>query len=398
MNSLTMKIIAFFISLFIILMVVSQIYFIFNNKKRTEQAVFYNVSDTLSFDGIFVRNEKVIPFQGNGVLNYLNPDGSKIAKNSVVAQAYSTEQQIDKISEIEKLEKEQKLIQGGTVSVAQPELISKQIEENYLLIEDAINNNQYDKIAQLKQETLLLMHNYNLATTAEKSTDFADREKQISDKITQLMAQVQQPASTIKTENSGYFVSYTDGYEETLNLDKVNTITPEEIEKIVNTKATKNEKNVGKTFEDYKCKIVGIVNTDNNFLTNQYIKIKVDGISDIIPVYVESMTQCGDKKYKIVLSCDVLNYDLVQERVRKINIVMDEYAGIKIPRDAINFQNDVRGVYVSYGQKVVFKKVNAVFEGDDFVISKQVNDTDYVMVHDIIVFEEGKSLDAGSTK
>ena len=133
MNSLTIKLITFFVSVFIILTVISQIYFSLNNKQRSEQAIFYTAVDSLSFEGIFVRNENVIDFDGIGVLNYIYPDGSKIAKDSVVAEIYSDEKQIETIAEIEQLELElsylERVINPGTVSIAQPEFISEKINQ-----------------------------------------------------------------------------------------------------------------------------------------------------------------------------------------------------------------------------------------------------------------------------
>ncbi len=403
MNSLTIKLTAFAISLFIVIMVVSQLYNVFSDKEKYEQAVLYTVNDSLSFEGICVRNEKVIPFDGKGVLNYPNSDGSKIAKNSVVAQVYSDSSQVESLNEIERLKEELSLISRsintGTVSAAQPEFISKQIDEKYLLLQNYIENNDIDKIASTKKEILVLMNIYSVATNAENGSSFIKHQQDINSRITELNRKLGQPISTITTKNSGYFVNYTDGFESKLNFETIKSITPEEIKKILSSSIQKNSDSVGKIIDDYKWKIVGVVSSENNYIEKKTINIKINGITENIPAYVESMTSLGNGKYKIIMSCDYLNYDLVQDRVRHIDIIFNEYSGVKITRNAINFNKaGERGVYVSYGQKIIFKKLDIIYEGDDFVLSRNKSDSEYVQIHDKIVFEEDKALGTNSTQ
>ena len=163
--------------------------------------------------------------------------------------------------------------------------------------------------------------------------------------------------ASITTSESGYFVNYTDSYEDKLNFETIKTITPEEIEQIASSNILKNTNSVGKIIYDYKWKIVGVVTAKNNYIENKTVNIKISGIAEPLPAFVESMIPYGDDKYKIILSCDYLNYDLVQDRVRHINIVFNEYSGIKF-KNAINFNDKgERGVYVAYGQKIIFKRL-----------------------------------------
>ena len=281
--------------------------------------------------------------------------------------------------------------------MAQPEFIAKQIDEKYLTIQKYIQQNDYEKINKTKQEMLVLMNIYNLCTYSEDKDVFTKRISDINTRITELNKQISPALSTISAENSGYFVSFTDGFEDKLNFDSISTITPEEISNIISTNYTKKTDCVGKIIDDYKWKIVGVVKAENNNIERKNVSIKINGITHTLPAYVESMTSCSEGTYKVVLSCNVLNYDLVQERVKEVEIIFNEFSGIKISRKAIRFRDGIRGVYVSYGQKVVFKKVDVVFEGDDFVISKNTQDSNYVMVHDKIVFEEGEYFDENST-
>jgi len=402
MNSVTIKVIGFFLSLFIIITVIGQIYISMHDKKHTEEALFYTVSDTVSFKGIFVRKEKPILYDGNGVLNYINPDGSKIAKNSPVAEVYSNESEISSIKKIDELKSQieliKRVINQGTTSVAQPEFITKQIDEKYIQLENFIEHNDFEKINITKNEILILMSILNRATNVEDIVVFNDKINQLQSEIDNLTLNISPPSSTILSDETGYFVSYVDGFEDKLTLDYINSISVDEINGITSKPLEKNTLAVGKIIDGYTWKLVGIVNISDRFIQGTNVNIKIAGSGEIIPVYVESLTPIDEQNnFKIVLSCDRLNYNLVQNRVEKIEIVFNEYSGIKIPRDAIYFENGLRGVYVALGNNVVFRKIDVIYEGEDFVISKNTKNSENVLLYDKILFEGVKKLDTTSS-
>ena len=79
---------------------------------------------------------------------------------------------------------------------------------------------------------------------------------------------------------------------------------------------------------------------------------------NIYDVQVESVKPCEDDENKVVvvLSCDRLDEALVESRVQSAELIFDEYQGLKVPRSAIRFQGDQKGVYVILGKDVTFNK------------------------------------------
>ena len=394
MNSIITKIIIFFISVFIILMVGSQIYYVVSENEETYRAISYTTKQTIDFDGVFVRNETILPYSGGGVLNYINSDGSKIASNSIVAQVVTDEEQIDIINNIANLEQQSALIDRatnpGTIDAAQPEFISKQIDEKYNLLLKYSTLDDNEKISAIKLELLTLMNIYNLSTQTEDKSTFVQKKNDINTKIAELKSQLKQPLDLIKTTEPGYFVSFADGYEEILNFDTIKSITPEEIIKITNSNISKNPSAVGKIYDGCTWKIVGNVKAENDYLKNTNIKIKINGDDYEISAYVEDMKHINDDNYIIIISTDILSDELAIERVGEVQILTNSYTGVKVPRKAITFKDDVRGVYVSFGKKKVFKKLDVIYEGDDYVLSNDDATNEYVLIHDQLVFEEVK--------
>ena len=104
MNSLTVKILAALVSLLMITTICTQVYYFLHDKHDTEEAVLATVNEDIVFDGIIVRDEKVVTYNGSGVLDYKYADGSKVSVNSVIAEAFASDSAIyarDRIAEID---------------------------------------------------------------------------------------------------------------------------------------------------------------------------------------------------------------------------------------------------------------------------------------------------------
>lgn len=402
MNSVTIKVIGFIVSAFIIATVVSQIVFGLKDTVEVEEATFISVSDSVNFKGVFIRDELVLSDSSNKVVNFLYPDGSKIAKNSIIAQTYSDESQITTRQQIQQIEKEisnlQKIINPGTQIIAQPEFLSTQIDQKYQDLQFYIEKQDYEKIEKLKSEISVLMNILNLATKVEDKSVFEYRIDYLEGYKTDLTLRLSNPISTVKSDDPGYFVSYTDGYENVLNLDKVNELTASEIQKITDSDISKSTQSIGKIINSYNSKIVGIVDLPGKFIKSTELSIQIPGSSLLTPVKFESLTPIENTdKSIIILSCDRLNYDLVQNRVEDINLVFNEYSGIKVPRKAIRFKDGVKGVYVKIGQDIRFRKLDVLYEGNDYVISRNISDQQYVVLYDQILLEEVEQIETSGT-
>lgn len=388
MNSLTIKILGLIVSLFILITIGSQISNVFNDRHETEEAVIYSVNDSKTFKAIAVRDEKLIDFNFDGVVNYIYSDGSKIAKNSVVAEVYRTKEQIIAKKRIEELENELSQLERaqnkGTIAVAQPEQLSRKIDESYKLITSLSEKGDISSLKAEKSNLLLLLNIYNLVTDEE--SDYLMREDYLKNEIKRLQSNSSLPLNTITISDGGYFVSYTDGYENKLTTQYLESITADEIKNIANSDINKINNKQGKIVSDYNWNLVAIVKTNNPFIENKKGYFKVLNSPDCFPGKVESVRKTDVKdEYIVVFSSDRLSRSFVESRVERVEFVFDEYKGIKVPREAIRFLDNQEGVFVVIGQKVVFKKVDVIYEGDDFILSKISDNSSFVMQYDEIL-------------
>ena len=81
---------------------------------------------------------------------------------------------------------------------------------------------------------------------------------------------------------------------------------------------------------------------------------------------------------------------------------MGDFRGLKVPREAIRFDKQkvvdengktsgevsLKGVYILKGEQIEFKKIDVIYEGSDYVLSKiHEDDSSYLALYDDIMTE-----------
>ncbi len=236
----------------------------------------------------------------------------------------------------------------------------------------------------------LVMNIYNIISGI--SSDYDSKIAELQQEEIQLKSQTDKAKDTVTAPQTGYFVSYCDGFEDRLNKQNAEKLDESEINDIVNSAAAPqdntNSNYVGKMFTDYSCYIVGVIDTDSRVAQDANLQLTLDSSDTVYNVTVESVKKADSEgKSVVVLSCDSLDEALVGRRVQSMQLIFDEYQGLKVPRSAIRFQGDQKGVYVILGQDITFKKIDVIYEGSDFVLSRNTSDEDCLLLYDQILLE-----------
>ena len=392
MNSYIVKIIVFVLGLFILITVGSSAILTFKDDYNTETAVSYVAVDRISFDAVFLRNEHVITGNSNGVISYPYPDGSKFSRNSVVAYVYRSESDTNLEKKIEELEEElaslKKITGPGTVAAAKPEGISELIKQRYRDSVYYATKGDYSKLADERQSLSEYMNIMALIT--EKEEGFDEAITSLETEIEILKKKVNPPVSEIVTDYSGYFVSNVDGYEDILTPESYDSLSVDDIKKIISNSDTKSSAGIGKIIDGYKWKVVGIIdNSSNLYQKGMQVSLTFASCQDEVSAKIIDIKPTDIPEESIViLESEKLINGLVRHRVERVEMVARNYEGIYVPREAIRFNaKGEKGVYVKLGQGIVFKKIDVIYEGVDFLLSANNGDAEYLLLYDDIIVD-----------
>ncbi len=374
----------------------------YNNDGRdyvTESALMLKSTDSAVINGIFIRDENVIKYNGEGAVSYSVSDGGKVGKGSVIAEIYPSSEQIQINRQISSLEDElallKKIQNPGTVESAQPSSLSVLIQEQYRNLIYYRDLKNYSKISEKEENLLVYLSTYQLLTNSDVS--FTDRISEITAEINNLKLEMSQPVDVKTSDRSAYFVSYCDGYEDELKKSDIKNLTADYLKTVEDKKLT-DENIIGKTIDSYEWYIAGIVdNTNKSYEAGQKIKIKTESSPEEHDAEIIDVIDNGNPaECVIVASSDEFGYSLVQHRCERTEIIKGVYNGLKVPRKAIRFQKNsdsdekCKGVYILQGEQVVFRKIDVIYEGNDYVLSKVFSKdegTDYLALYDDIIVE-----------
>lgn len=397
-RTLTTKLITIVLAIFLLVTVVSQFFVGTEHSYRTEVALRYDSQDTIEFYGVFARNEHTVSRSTNGIIQYAHEDGSKVGKNSVIANTYSSASDITLTADIKNLQKRIDTLTdaqslAGTDN-SQIEAFDKLITEKHSQLIKAINSGEYSAVADIKYELLNLQSKRDMVKG--KVTDYSSVISSLNSRIKTLESRISAEPVSILSEETGYFVSSIDGYESKITYDNIDTITPAEIAETVKDPKTASASGniIGKMIEDYKWKLAATFTEGQAAVLteNTNVQIIVGADQSEITAKVENIEKHGDD-YVAVFSADDLNSTIASSRVGRFKLLVDSYNGIRIASSAIHFDKDNNiGVYIKSGTQAQFVKIERIYSSEDYVIVRDTTGkSGYLSLYDNVIVE-GKDL------
>lgn len=409
-SGLAVKVLRNTVLILFFIIFISIVYNFRNRESDAESALIAEATASVEFKGVFIRDELPVSYSGGGVLSYSVSDGGKVGNGSVIAEVYPDDTQVGINREIESLTKDldilKKIQNPGTLESAQPSGLSASIEENYRNLILCRDMQDYDTLQTVMDTLLVQMSTYQIITN--EVTDFSQQINDINAELAQLKQQSIAPNETIKSDRSAYFVSYCDGYEETLTSETLDSLTISQLNEISDNKNTGGNI-VGKLVDGYCWYLAGIVdNSRKEYAIGDNVKIRLESSAEVFDAQIYDVRNEGDPAQSIIIiSCSQFNYDLVQHRTETVELIRGDFRGLKVPREAIRFvpvekidgegsaESDLtavnvtyKGVYILKGEQVEFKKIDVIYEGSDYVLSKvHEDDLSYLALYDDIMIE-----------
>ena len=391
----------------LLIVFVSIVYNFRNKESDTVSALTASALSSREYRGVFIRDEEIQLYSGNGVLSYNVSDGGKVGNDTVIAEAYLDDEQLSIKHELAKLGRElsilEKITNPGTLESAQPSSLSESINDSYRSLIYYRDMGKLDELNEAKDDLLIQLSTYQIVT--DEVQGFDQKILDIRNEIDKLNAKRSAPSETIRAPRSAYFVSYIDGYEEKLNTQNMDELTVSMIEEISDRKSTAPNV-VGKLIDGYGWYLAVVAdNSKKTYAIGDKVQLRFDSSAESYPAVIHDIRDEKKDKSIVIIYCDKFNYELVQHRVEIVELIKDDYSGLKVPREAIRFVDvtetvddgngnvsekvsNYKGVYIRKGEQILFKRIEVVYEGTDYVLSKPMNDDEYLALYDDILIEE----------
>ena len=384
----------------IVLFVVIQFYKVTHIELKTQTATISTVYDNVSSEALFIRDESVVEKSPSGVTVACFQDGDKINVNGNVAMQFSSSKaaaNYSKYAELTKQIKYYQTLEAQTVGQsADLETINEDIEQKVINYADGLAKNQIGDTAEdldsvLVRRQLIIGEDVNLLSIIENLRDQRNNYQSYS-----------KPDRYIKTDKSGVFSSYTDGYENLIDYSKVEETTIDGFKSALKAvdKAQNVSNNIGKLVTSYTWYVQTLVSADTvkNLENGDYVNIVLkDDTSKSFKAEIVNGAEIalGQKETLLVLKLNEMDADIAKLRKAEIEIRRNNYEGIKVPSEALHVLDGKKGVYVLIASQVKFREVNVIYSDDDYVLAEYDESNEKsIHLYDKII-TQGKDLKDG---
>ncbi len=345
------------------------------NAYKTSTAYVQTVSETVDTDMYIIREEHIITSGSKGVVVSLAQNGGKVSSGSEIAAVFSNEKDAENysaaLSLIKKLETYKKI--EGQVRLANLDMnkLNGEIDRNFFAMLDAVYYNNY---VNLSSDELTFSENFSrknisLGYDVDCTEQIEKLEKQI-EKLTKA-----EPEGMVTADVAGCFVSRPDGFENVIPAEKIDEATADDVLKALGQKKGKIPAGaIGKVINGFEWYAACVVPSEKltGVEANHKIRLMLgDSDEETVEARVYSKKLLEDGRCFVIFKCSNMNSELSDIRKVSGKIIVREYTGIKIRRDAVRFNDENKpGVYIKEGNLIKFNRIEEVYSDENFVVAQ----------------------------
>lgn len=375
--------------------------FRFGGKDYATQTVYeQTVNDTIPVEGIIFRDETVIPVGGNGIISCNYAVGEKVSTKTQLGSVYQNQAAIDEQRELKNVEQTletlQKIQQNGDASeIVKPEVLNSSISEYGERLITARDTENFSKLSDIRTGLTETYAKRNLLM--DSGTDYTETIQNLTNQRDSLKAGLGGTSQAFYSTAAGYFVDHVDGQEETLTEDYMETLTAGQISDFVKSyQGYQADSTSVKIVKDHNWYYAVTVSEEHakSLKAGSKATLQFPTEKESVPATVQSVDfDEASGLYRVVFLGDTINGFLLSTRVQSAEVLVSSYKGLKVPKEAIRFKDDEMGVYIKTMNKVYFRKLDKLYETDDFVISRTYYDNKegYLELYDDVIVK-GKDL------
>lgn len=363
-----------FFSIILLYFIYKVIFGLFLKPQDTEIVKFGDLRTQNEYECLIVRDEQIVKSSHEGSIKYYAQEGEKVEKKYKICEIYTSNVNDKDRKKLKDLSSRISDIEASKGDFF--ELDIEKLDSEIDILVDGIRNarikGDFSKISELKNNLNNKVEKKR-RISGDKSFSGANLEK-LEGQRRELESKIKNSILEINSPESGVVSYYIDGYEEVLTPDNILNIKYDFIKNIENTS---NKLKYDKVIYDQPVFKI----TDN---TAWYIMIITDpedansfklgrtvsvNISDTI-IKGEIIDKAYDEtKSFVIVRTNQYVKDFNKIRKINLNVIKEQYEGLKIHRDSIIEKDNQLGVYIlDVNRKAFFIPIKVLGYNDEYAI------------------------------
>lgn len=310
----------------------------------TVLAYRYEVEQTVDLSGFVVREERVLPDEGGGLLRIQRAEGERVAAGGTVASIYADQASLDRQAEIDSLESRVEQLQyaqdlalaAETTRKLDAQIVQNLMEYRRFLAADRL----YDaESAALELRALVLKRDYSDAGNG----DIALQLQELGAQLLALRSQSEGSVRRVTVPEAGLYSTEVDGFETVLTPAMLEDLTPSALSSLTADPAAASR--VGKLVLGGEWYYAAVMPSDAAMALQQNegaLLLRFSkGVDRDLPVTLHSVGPRENGRVVAVFRGNAYLQELTLLRQQRAQIITGTLEGIRIPRECLRAERAV---------------------------------------------------------
>ena len=352
---------------------------------QTEPATLTTFESTITSGITILRSETLVYAPAQGDISYLFNDGEKVGKGSALAEIYPSGANSEVSRRIVELDRAIRLLESSNMTDAEKRTDTESTDlliRNHIFdLLDMTDKGNVSGAATVSDELLIQLNKRRIIT--KFTPNFNKQIEELKSERDALAATLPTSESVVLSDRVGYFYSSLDGYEGILSAENISTMSYNEYLTLAKTPPTDADTSsgaypIGKLVTDYMWYIACEIDLSelHNYETgkNYSIKFPYNNDTTLTTNLYRILSEAGSESAVLIFRTGVLPENFSYLRHQTVQIVKESYTGYRVPVSAVRVVNGRAGVYILQGSKIVFKRIDPLYEQDGYLIVAEFDD------------------------
>lgn len=396
-------------------------YYVFNalnEPYQTAQVYSYTAHDSVTAEGLVVREALVLPAQ-TGILELTRAEGEKVGKGQQIALVYRDSQAQADQAQIEELELSIELLEEAVSQSGDLESAAR-LDEDIIQSMVALRASYaLGNCTQLRQQVLdvkssVLKRGYTYGDGLT-SADLSARLRQLREELSVLTRQSQRATTRVTAPQPGVFSGLVDGYESRLTPESVHQLTPATLQALIDSPAGEDSGAMGKLITSNTWYFAANLPeaAAGRLEEGDTASLRFSGeLHQDVDMTVDRIGATEGGKTLVVFSSNRYLTSTTLLRHQTAELIFESWSGLRIPKQALRLVEFTQessgsssaappatvnktGVYALVNGRTEFREVAILYEGSDYYVTRSLGSGRKILRAGDTVITQGTGLQDG---